>query len=182
MSQRALSPDSLTAVALQKMIFGEEVPKKVYKDWWPYTNTSINYEGPFAAPKVLVLYGGSATTDPGSCPSNYPIGHVALVELDGQQSYKHALAFLATRDPRYAEVVLRIINGWATINKEITPVSQNAPLEAAWAISSMSKALELLRDRVEQWPQTVALFRAWVDRYAAALQGINATSGARGVK
>jgi hypothetical protein len=98
-------------------------------------------------------------------------GHISLVELDGQQSYKHALAFLATKDTRYAQVVLRIINGWATINKEITPVSQNAPLEAAWAISSMSKALELLRGRVEEWPQSVALFRAWVDRCAAAQRG-----------
>jgi hypothetical protein len=67
-SRRVLASVTAPAAALLLLLM------KVYGTWWPYTNTSIDYEGPFAAPKVVVLYGGAATSDPGSCPSNYPVG------------------------------------------------------------------------------------------------------------
>lgn len=57
------------------------------------------------------------------CPENYPkdaptaiCGHISLVELDGQMSYKEALAYWATGDEKYAQNALKIIDSWATVS------------------------------------------------------------------
>lgn len=46
---------------------------------------------------------------------------------------KQALAWHATGDERYANNALRIIDAWATTNKEFGLQRENGPLEAAWA-------------------------------------------------
>jgi hypothetical protein len=85
-------------------------------------------------------YGGLNDPSQGQCAANYPAGasrhicgHVSFVELDGQMSYKQALAFWATGDVRHARTALRIMSGWAAVNKVFGPAMDgNGPLEAAW--------------------------------------------------
>jgi hypothetical protein len=43
-------------------------------------------------------------------------------------------------------------------------VRENGPLEAAWAVASFAKALELLRGRVADWQATYEEFMQWTDR------------------
>jgi hypothetical protein len=82
---------------------------------------------------------GAWILDNSTCPPNYPegapvsiCGHVALIELDAKQAYKHAAAYAATRDARHAEDALRIIRAWASANKEFGIRNKNGPLEAGW--------------------------------------------------
>jgi hypothetical protein len=85
-------------------------------------------------------YGGINDPSQGQCAANYPpgaplhiCGHVSFVELDGQMSYKQALAFWATGGVRHARTALRIMSGWAAVNKVFGPAMDgNGPLEAAW--------------------------------------------------
>jgi hypothetical protein len=85
-------------------------------------------------------YGGLNDPSQGQCAANYPAGaprhicgHVSFVELDGQMSFKQALAFWATGHVRHARTALRIMSGWAAVNKVFGPaLDGNGPLEAAW--------------------------------------------------
>lgn len=64
------------------------------------------------------------TANASDCPNNYPsgaplnsCGHVSLVELDAQQTYKQAMAFWATGNAEYAKTALNIIEAWASDNQ-----------------------------------------------------------------
>jgi len=145
-----------TITARDNLLSGRDVPKKIYSGgWFPPVDTPLTYGGPYAMPNVQADYGGAngANTVP---PPNYPptapksnAAHISFVELDGNQAYKQALAWWVTNDTRYADNALRIIDGWATTNKQWGIINRNGPLEAGWGIASMSKALELLR--FKQW-------------------------------
>lgn len=96
-------------------------------------------------------------------------GHVSLIELDSQQAHQQALAYAATGDERHAHTALRIVDAWATSNSQFGLASENGPLQAAWALAALSRAMELLRvgaddrSRSDGWTETYRHFMAWVD-------------------
>ena len=128
---------------------------KKTKSSYKLFSTPLVYGGPYAMRNVQIDYSG-LTDSRIPPPPNYPAtapkdmsAHTAFVELDGQQAYQQALAWWTTDDTRYADNALRIIDAWATTNKQWGIINRNGPLEAGWGIASMSKAVELLR--FKQW-------------------------------
>ncbi|WIA13951.1 hypothetical protein OEZ85_002521 [Tetradesmus obliquus] len=171
MQHRLQDNATLQELALKTLLTGAGVIPKTYNNGWQVpTDTPINYAGPFVLVNVSARYGGS-NKDSGECPQNYPDGaprdncaHISLVELDAQQTYKQALAFWATGNVTYAENALRITHAWASNNQAFGDVRENGPLEAAWAVASFAKALELLRGRVPGWQATYEEFMAWTEQ------------------
>lgn len=54
-------------------------------------------------------------------------------------AFKQALAFWATGDARHAATALRIMGGWAAVNKVFGPAMDgNGALEAAWVSENKS--------------------------------------------
>lgn len=117
---------------------------------------------------------GGFNSKAASCPPNYPktapsniCNHVAFVEMDGQMTYKQAMAYLATRNEVYAHNLLSIISTWALTNKEWGLGSENGPLEAAWGIAAMARSLEMLKGAgmtqalVVKWSHTTRMFASW---------------------
>lgn len=109
-----------------------------------------------------------------TCPAHYPNGapgnicsHIAFVEMDGQMSYKQAMAAVATRSAVYAQNVLAIADAWASVNKEWGLQNENGPLEAAWGVAAMARSLEMLKgtemtaDLRRQWRTVEASFATW---------------------
>ncbi|WIA43021.1 hypothetical protein OEZ86_009555 [Tetradesmus obliquus] len=157
MLQQLRSGSEPQASALHSLLTGLRVPPKVMdavSGWAPPTDCSPdNYTGPYPMPVALIRYGGLNDPSQGQCAPNYPpgapahiCGHVSFVELDGQMAFKQALAFWATGDARHAATALRIMGGWAAVNKVFGPAMDgNGALEAAWGCASLSRAMELLR-------------------------------------
>jgi hypothetical protein len=87
--------------------------------------------------------------------------------MDGQMSYKQAMAALTTRDESYAQNVLSIVDAWARNNKEWGLRHENGPLEAAWGVAAMARSLEMLKgielskDLQQQWGYVKAGFVTW---------------------
>jgi hypothetical protein len=141
LQRRLASGAPLQTAARDSLITGRWVPRKPggRSNWrLPAGTPAEDYDGPYATKKVAVEIGG-LTRNRSLCHPNYPAGadplrcgHVAFVELDATQAYKAATAYAATRDGRYADVAARILNAWATINKEFGVPQGNGPLEAAW--------------------------------------------------
>jgi hypothetical protein len=83
--------------------------------------------------------GGWAVDRFKTCPSNYPkeapftqCGHFAFVELDAAMAYKSAMAYVVTKEERYAELAINATQAWAKTNKYFGLSDRNGPLEAAW--------------------------------------------------
>jgi hypothetical protein len=70
---------------------------------------------------------------------------VAFVELDAQMAYKQAVAHALTGNESYALNALDIVDAWARHNKHWGLQDENGPLEAAWGVAAMAKALEMLK-------------------------------------
>lgn len=47
-------------------------------------------------------------------------------------AYKSAMAYVVTKDERYAELAVNATQAWATTNKYFGLSDRNGPLEAAW--------------------------------------------------
>ncbi|KAF6261585.1 chondroitin AC/alginate lyase [Scenedesmus sp. NREL 46B-D3] len=170
------------ASALHSLLTGVRVPPKVMdlvSGWSPPTDCSPdNYTGPYPMQTTLIRYGGLNDPSQGQCALNYPpgapphiCGHVGFVELDGQMSFKQAVAFWATGDVRHGRTALRIMSGWAAVNKVFGPAMDgNGPLEAAWGCASMSRAMELLRSHPD-WQQfgSEEAFKQFVDWVGSTL-------------
>jgi hypothetical protein len=62
---------------------------------------------------------------------------------DAAQAYGQALAYIVTKKDVYAENVMKILWDWSTKCKVFK--GNNAPLEAAWGVASMSRACELVK-------------------------------------
>lgn len=135
----------------------------------PYDTPATGYAGPYPIEKVCIGYGGStsltsfppvgaAASLPKEAGSSYQ--HLAFVELDSTMAIKQATAFHATGDSRHAVNAFAIIKAWAATNKSWDLIGQNGPLEAAWGIAAMAKALELLRGR-QQFEAVRGQFLAW---------------------
>ncbi|WIA13695.1 hypothetical protein OEZ85_007252 [Tetradesmus obliquus] len=143
---------------------------KSFKGWvLPYDTPATGYAGPYPIEKVCIGYGGSTSLTsfpPVGAAANLPkeagssYQHLAFVELDSTMAIKQATAFHATGDSRHAVNAFAIIKAWAATNKSWDLIGQNGPLEAAWGIAAMAKALELLRGR-QQFEAVRGQFLAW---------------------
>lgn len=74
------------------------------------------------------------------------VGHLAakrFMEADAQAAYSTALANRFTGEPAYADKAKELINGWATVNTEIT--DNDGPLVSAYLGVGLIKAAELLK-------------------------------------
>ncbi|GBF98901.1 hypothetical protein Rsub_11539 [Raphidocelis subcapitata] len=159
LQHRLQSGEALQAAARDNLLTGRWVPRNGgSRSRWsaPAGTPAEDYGGPYATEVVRVDIGG-LTNNRSLCHPNYPAGadqlrcgHVSFVELDSAQAYKAAAAYAATRDERYAALAARILNAWATTNKEFGLARANGPLEAAWGCAAMARAAELLR---ATWPE-----------------------------
>ena len=157
-------------IARNSLLTGSGVPPKNYGSWAPPTNTPLsNYTGPYDMATVAMKWAGLDGTGT-ICPSNYPTGaprnqcgHLAFVELDAVQAYRQAMAWWATNNTGYANNAQRIIDGWATDNKNWGILRENGPLEAGWGCAAMAKSLEYLKNK--RWsgynPAVEARFMQW---------------------
>jgi hypothetical protein len=149
MQHRLLQGAPVQAVAVQQLLTGAGVPPKMYEgptaNWSVAVNTSLDYQGPYAMAVLLAKYGGVNDAQAGGpCPANYPVGaptqicgHVSLVELDGQEVYKQALAYVATGDARHAVMALKLLDNWAATNKvreSLVQLGMPATLDCTTAI------------------------------------------------
>jgi hypothetical protein len=64
----------------------------------------------------------------------------------------------------YPRSTLDLSSLWSILLQAFGDVRENGPLEAAWAVASFAKALELLRGRVADWQATYEEFLQWTDR------------------
>jgi len=70
---------------------------------------------------------------------------------DSEAAYSQAIAWYVTRNPKYAQNAIRIMNAWATT---LTGghTNSNGPIQAAWSSSVWPRAAEIVRSTYEGWP------------------------------
>ncbi|MFI1712206.1 alginate lyase family protein [Streptomyces litmocidini] len=93
---------------------------------------------------------------------------------DALAAYTLSLAWYVTRDSRYAEKAVEIMDAWSGVITDHT--DSNAPLQAGWAGSSWPRAAEIIRYTYTGWPQ------ARVDRFKTMLRTVylpEVTNGSR---
>ncbi|RCG31692.1 hypothetical protein DQ384_09090 [Sphaerisporangium album] len=83
---------------------------------------------------------------------------------DALAAYTLALAWYITRDARYANKAVQIMDAWSATIKDHT--NSNAPLQTGWAGSSWPRAAEIIRYTSTAWPS------ASVDRFATMLRTV----------
>ncbi|ROQ36146.1 alginate lyase [Streptomyces sp. PanSC19] len=93
---------------------------------------------------------------------------------DALAAYTLSLAWYVTRDSRYAEKAVEIMDAWSGVITDHT--DSNAPLQTGWAGSSWPRAAEIIRYTYTGWPQ------ARVDRFKTMLRTVylpEVTNGSR---
>ncbi|MEU2433760.1 alginate lyase family protein [Streptomyces sp. NPDC007861] len=70
---------------------------------------------------------------------------------DAIAAYTLSLAWYVTRDSRYAQKAIEIMDAWSGVIKDHT--NSNAPLQTGWAGSSWPRAAEIIRYTYTGWPQ-----------------------------
>ncbi|SEB76829.1 alginate lyase family protein [Streptomyces sp. TLI_105] len=83
---------------------------------------------------------------------------------DALAAYTLSLAWYVTRDSRYAEKAVEIMDAWSGVITDHT--NSNAPLQTGWAGSSWPRAAEIIRYTYTGWPQ------ARVDRFKTMLRTV----------
>ncbi|MFF0557799.1 alginate lyase family protein [Streptomyces sp. NPDC004266] len=83
---------------------------------------------------------------------------------DALAAYTLSLAWYVTRDSRYAEKAIEIMDAWSGVITDHT--NSNAPLQTGWAGSSWPRAAEIIRYTYTGWPQ------ARVDRFKGMLRNV----------
>ena len=68
---------------------------------------------------------------------------------DAIAAYTDALAWYITKDQRYADKAIQIMNAWSTVVKGHT--GSNAPLQAGWSASVWPRAAEIIRYTGAGW-------------------------------
>lgn len=69
---------------------------------------------------------------------------------DAIAAYTDALAWYITRDDRYAQESIKLMDAWSATIKDHT--NSNAPLQTGWAGSSWPKAAEIIKHVYGNWP------------------------------
>ena len=83
---------------------------------------------------------------------------------DALAAYTLALAWYVTRDSRYANKAIQIMDAWSAVITDHT--NSNAPLQTAWAGSSWPRAAEIIRYTYSGWSST------GVNRFATMLRNV----------
>ncbi|MET9541840.1 alginate lyase family protein [Streptomyces sp. NPDC006553] len=83
---------------------------------------------------------------------------------DAIAAYTLSLAWYVTRDSRYAQKAIEIMDAWSGVITDHT--NSNAPLQTGWAGSSWPRAAEIIRYTYTGWPQ------ARVDRFKTMLRDV----------
>ncbi|MFJ8660030.1 alginate lyase family protein [Streptomyces sp. NPDC093795] len=83
---------------------------------------------------------------------------------DAIAAYTLSLAWYVTRDSRYAQKAIEIMDAWSGVITDHT--NSNAPLQTGWAGSSWPRAAEIIRYTYTGWPQ------ARVDRFKTMLRTV----------
>jgi hypothetical protein len=69
---------------------------------------------------------------------------------DAIAAYTDALLWYITRDDRYAQKAIQLMDAWSATIRDHT--NSNAPLQTAWAASSWPKAAEIIKHVYGNWP------------------------------
>ncbi|GAB3817800.1 alginate lyase family protein [Kribbella italica] len=69
---------------------------------------------------------------------------------DAIAAYTNALVWYITRDDRYAQKAIQLMDAWSATIRDHT--NSNAPLQTAWAASSWPKAAEIIKHVYGNWP------------------------------
>ncbi|MFI7709172.1 alginate lyase family protein [Nonomuraea sp. NPDC049480] len=83
---------------------------------------------------------------------------------DALAAYTDALVWYITRDSRYAEKAIQIMDAWSAVITDHT--NHNAPLQTGWAGSSWPRAAEIIRYTYTGWSAT------GVSRFATMLRNV----------
>jgi len=84
---------------------------------------------------------------------------------DGERCYKHTIAYLITKDCRFADKCIEILMSWCTTCTKFGIINENGPLEAGWGLSGMVMAAELLKYNYPKWNDvTEKQFISFVDK------------------
>ncbi|MFI0452104.1 alginate lyase family protein [Actinomadura sp. 6N118] len=76
-------------------------------------------------------------------PSSNPNRGCTDERGDGIAAYTHALIWYVTRDDRYAQKAIQIMDAWSAVLTDHT--GHNAPLQTGWAGASFARAGELIK-------------------------------------
>ncbi|MFJ3216393.1 alginate lyase family protein [Kitasatospora sp. NPDC086801] len=96
--------------------------------------------------------------------SSHPNNGCSDERDDAMAAYAHALLWTLTRDQRYADKAIAIMDAWSAVIQEHT--NSNAPLQTGWSGNNWSRAAELIRYSGAGWPA------ASVDRFATMLRTV----------
>ncbi|MFG1816282.1 alginate lyase family protein [Kribbella sp. NPDC049174] len=69
---------------------------------------------------------------------------------DAIAAYTDALLWYITRDDRYAQKAIQLMDAWSATIRDHT--NSNAPLQTAWSASSWPKAAEIIKHAYGNWP------------------------------
>lgn len=69
---------------------------------------------------------------------------------DAIAAYTDALIWYITRDDRYAQKAIQLMDAWSATIQDHT--NSNAPLQTAWSASSWPKAAEIIKHVYGSWP------------------------------
>jgi hypothetical protein len=69
---------------------------------------------------------------------------------DAIAAYTDALLWYLTRDDRYAQKSIQLMDAWSATIQDHT--NSNAPLQTAWSASSWPKAAEIIKHAYGNWP------------------------------
>ncbi|WP_233604711.1 alginate lyase family protein [Micromonospora sp. HM5-17] len=83
---------------------------------------------------------------------------------DALAAYTMALAWYITRDSRYAQKAIEIMDAWSAVIQDHT--NSNAPLQTAWAGSTWPRAAEIIRYTYGGWSST------GINRFATMLRTV----------
>lgn len=71
---------------------------------------------------------------------------------DALAAYTLSLAWYVTRDARYAQKAIEIMDAWSATIRDHT--NSNAPLQTAWSASSWPRAAEIIKHVYGNWPNS----------------------------
>jgi hypothetical protein len=74
---------------------------------------------------------------------------------DSVRCYKHTVAFLITKDERYAKKAIEIMGAWCDKCKKFGIAEENGPLEAGWGLVNFATVAELLKYKSSSWNNNI---------------------------
>jgi hypothetical protein len=117
---------------------GNEPWKSAWNDLQGSPYASLSYT---AKPRADVNCGGNSIPDNGCSDER----------KDAMAAYTHALRWYLTKDSRYAQKAIQIMDAWSAVISKHT--GSNAPLQTGWAGANFSRAAELIKHTYTGWTQ-----------------------------